>query len=229
MHLYIANKLYSSWSLRAWMLLKAFGLTFEETIIPLDQPDTAGRIQAISGAGRVPVLVDGDVKVWESLAIVEYAHECLPAPGVWPADRAARAHARAVAAEMHASFTGLRSVCPMNLGKRYARRDRGADVAADVVRLEAIWREARKSFGQAHGGPYLYGAFSAADAMYAPVVTRLDTYDIAVDADTRAYMDTILAHPAFVEWRESGLAETWIVPSDEIDEAPIVNLRPHVT
>ena len=228
MKLYIGNKLYSSWSLRAWLLLAAFDIPFDETIIPLDEADTAQRIQAVSAAGRVPVLIDGDIKVWESLAIVEYVHDKFPDRGIWPSDAGARAHARAIASEMHAGFMGIRSACPMNLGKRYATRHRGDDVAADVARIEALWREARSAYGTPAGKPFLYGSFCGADAMYAPVATRLDTYAIAVSADTRAYIDAVLSHPAFVSWRAAALQETWIVPSDEIDEDPIENYRPHL-
>ena len=228
MKLFIGNKLYSSWSLRAWLLMAAFDLAFDETIIPLDEADTAQRIQAVSAAGRVPVLVDGDIKVWESLAIAEYLHDKFPDKGIWPSDLAARAHARATSSEMHAGFMAIRSACPMNLGKCYATRHRGDDVAADVARIEAVWRDARSAFGTATGKPFLYGDFCAADAMYAPVATRLDTYNIAVDSDTRAYIDAILAHPAFITWKQAALQETWIVPSDEVDEEAIENYRPHL-
>jgi glutathione S-transferase len=216
--LVLANKLYSSWSLRPWLLLRQLGIAFDEIVIPLDQPDTRERILAHSPAGKVPILIDGDVTVWESLAIMEHAAEAYGAP-VWPQNRSARAMARSVAAEMHAGFTALRGACPMNLGKKFAHRDRGAEVDRDVARVTQIWRDARARFGQ--GGPFLFGAFSAADAMYAPVVTRLDTYSIPVDPDTRAYMDTILQLPAFREWRAAALREAWIVAFDEVDEPPI--------
>lgn len=221
--LVIANKLYSSWSLRPWLLLRQCGIAFDEIVIPLDQPDTRARILQHSPAGKVPILVDGEITVWESLAIMEYAAERWPEAGVWPADRAARALARAVSAEMHAGFQALRSRCHMNLGKRYAARDRGEGVAADAARIAAIWRDARARFGE--GGPFLFGAFSAADAMFAPVVTRLDTYSIPVPPEARAYMDAILALPSFREWREAALRETWIVEKDEVDEEPLENFR----
>ena len=227
MHLYIGNKLYSSWSLRGWLLLAAFDIPFEETIIQLDQPDTASRIRAVSQAGRVPVLIDGEITVWESLAIAEYLNDKFADARIWPHDRAARAHARAISSEMHAGFMALRNACPMNLGKRYARRARGSDVDADVARVEEIWREARTRFGAASGEPFLYGKFSAADAMFAPVATRLDTYDFDVQPDTAAYIDAIKAHPAFVDWRSAALREPWIVPSDEVDEEPVEVLRQH--
>lgn len=219
--LVIANKVYSSWSLRPWLLLRHLDIAFEEVLIPLGQPDSRERIGRYSPAGKVPVLLDGDVTVWESLAIIEYAAERWPEAGVWPADPKARALARAISAEMHAGFAALRSGCSMNLGKRFARKDRGEAVARDVARIEEIWRDARGRFGA--GGPFLFGAFSGADAMFAPVVTRLDTYSIAVGKGSRAYMDAILSLPALVEWREAALKETWLY--GETDEKPVVNYR----
>ena len=228
MHLYIGNKLYSSWSLRPWIAMTALGIPFEETVIPLSDAQFAGRIAAISDAGLVPVLVDGDVKVWETLAILEYLAETFPDKGVWPSDREARAHARAISAEMHAGFSALRSACPMNLGKRFARRDRGADVAANVARVCAVVGEARSRFGKTAGGPFLYGRFSAADAMYAPLLTRLDTYAFEVDDVTRTYIDAVLTSDAFKEWLGAALKEDWIIADDEVDEPAIENLRPHL-
>jgi len=220
--LVIGNKLYSSWSLRPWLLLKQFGIAFDEITIPLDLPDTKEKVLKHSPAGKVPILIDRDATVWESIAIMEYAGDALGA-SVWPQDRAARAMARSVAAEMHAGFMALRSACPMNLGKKYAQKDRGEAVARDVARFSEIVRQARERFGS--GGPFLFGAFSAADAMYAPLVTRLDTYSVDLDATTRAYADAIFALPAFQEWRSEALKETWIVDADEVDEEPIENYR----
>jgi len=198
--------------------------SFEEIVIPLDQPDTRRNILKYSPAGKVPILVDGDTRVWESLAIMEALAERHPGLPIWPSDAAARAMARSVSSEMHAGFRALRSALPMNLGKRYAHRDRGAAVEADVERVTTIWREARSRFGA--GGPFLFGAdFGAADAMYAPVVTRLDTYGWPVDTTSRAYMDAVLALPAYREWLDGALAEGWYVPHDEIDEEPIAQLR----
>ena len=214
MHLTIANKLYSSWSLRPWMLMTALDIPFEETVILMYFPDSKGRMLDVSPTGKVPCLVDEDVKVWESLAICEYLHEQFPDKGVWPADPKARAHARAVASEMHAGFQALRNACPMNLGKRFAPRDDlGSDVADNVRRLEGLWADARVRFGEkaATPGAFLYGTFSAADAMFAPVVTRLDTYQIRVSPAARRYMDAVLAHPAFVTWRTQALVEPWTV------------------
>ena len=219
--LIIANKCYSSWSLRPWLLMKQLGIAFDEIVIPLDLPDTKAKVLAHSPAGKVPILVDGDVTVWESIAIMEYIGDAF-AP-VWPSDRGARAMARSIAAEMHAGFPALRSACPMNLGRKFAPKDRGEAVARDVARFSEIVRQARERFGA--GGPFLFGAFSAADAMYAPLVTRLDTYSIAIDATTRAYVDAILALPAFQEWRSAALKEEWIVDADEVDEDAIDNYR----
>lgn len=225
MRLLIGNKCYSSWSLRAWLLMRATGIAFTEQLVPLDQPGFKEAIFAAApgSGGTVPTLVDGALAVWETLAICEYLHDMRPNAGIWPRDKAARAHARAISSEMHAGFTALRNACPMNLGKRFATRDRGPGVTRDVERLTALWREARERFGA--GGPFLYGAFSAADAMYAPVVTRLDTYGIAVDPVSQDYMQAVLALPAYREWLAAALAEPWIVSVDEVDEPALANLR----
>lgn len=225
MKLLIGNKCYSSWSLRAWLLMRAKGIAFTEQFVPLDEPGFKETIFAAApgSGGTVPTLVDGEIAVWETLAIAEYLHETHPQAGIWPGDAAARAHARAISSEMHAGFTALRGACPMNLGKRYGARDRGPGVARDVERITALWRQARERFGGQ--GPFLYGAFSAADAMYAPVVTRLDTYGIAVDAAAQDYMRAVLELPAYREWLAAALAESWIVAQDEVDEPPLVDLR----
>ena len=217
MLLVIANKLYSSWSLRPWMLMRQLGIAFDEEVIAMRKPDTKERMLARGPAGKCPVLIDGDVTVWESLAIIEYVAEKFPDTSIWPRDPKARAHARAAANEMHAGFQPLRAACPMNLSKRFERRDFGPDVAASVLRVEELWRDARARFGAPAGGEFLYGTFTAADAMFAPVVTRLDTYQLPVAADTRAYMDTILATSAFRAWRAAALAEPadWDIPEYE--------------
>jgi glutathione S-transferase len=219
MHILIGNKLYSSWSLRPWLVLAAFDIPFTETVVPLRQADTAERIRKVSPSGKVPALTDGDVTVWETLAIIEYLAEKYPDRAIWPRDVKARAHARAVSNEMHAGFHALRQACPMNLGKRFAEKDRGDAARADIARVTGLWSDARTRFGK--GGPFLYGAFSAADAMYAPVVTRLDTYQVAVDATARAYMDAVLTHPAFVRWRTEALAEPWTIDAYETGETPV--------
>ncbi len=225
MKLLIGNKCYSSWSLRAWLLMRATGIAFTERLVLLDEPGFKDAIFAAApgSGGTVPTLVDGEIAVWETLAICEYLHDTQPQAGIWPRDKAARAHARAISSEMHAGFMALRSACPMNLGKRFATRDRGPGVARDVERLTALWRQARERFGA--GGSFLYGEFSAADAMFAPVVTRLDTYGIAVDSVSRDYMQAVLALPAYREWLAAALVEPWIVGVDEVDEPALVDLR----
>jgi glutathione S-transferase len=186
LHLVIGNKNYSSWSFRPWLAMKVAGIAFDETLISLDAPDFKARLRALSGAGKVPVLIDGDVRVWESLAIFEYLAEKFPTAALWPREAAARAHARAVASEMHAGFQPLRRQLPMNVWRRIIPRALEEDAMADVARIEVIWNECRSRFGS--GGPFLHGAFGAADAMYAPVVWRFHTYAIEVSATARDYM-----------------------------------------
>ena len=166
--LVIGNKLYSSWSLRPWLVLSAFSIPFEEIVIPLRRPETAARLMEYSPSGKVPVLIDGDVTVWESLAIIEYLAEKFPDLPVWPRDGKARAHARAISSEMHAGFQALRQGCAMHLGARFATPPITDALRANVDRVEDIWSEARNRYGNGDG-PFLYGAFSAADAMYARV------------------------------------------------------------
>jgi glutathione S-transferase len=210
MHLHIANKLYSSWSLRPWLVMTAFGIPFEEVLTPMYLPDSKARMLDVSPTGKVPCLIDGDVKVWESLAIIEYLAECFPDKAIWPAERAARAHARSVASEMHAGFQGLRNQCPMNLGKRFhPRDDLGSDVADNLRRFEGLVSDARRRFGA--DGDFLFGGFTAADAMFAPLATRLDTYQIRLAPQTRIYVDALLAHAAFVAWKRAALAEPWAI------------------
>jgi len=212
--LVIANKAYSSWSLRPWLALRQAGIAFEELLIPLDQPDTRRRVLEHSPAGKVPVLIDGEVRVWETLAILEYLAERFPEARLWPRERAARAHARAVSSEMHAGFAALRQHYPMNVRKRIARAPT-PEVEIDIARIDAMWRDARQRFGT--GGPFLFGAFTAADAMYAPVVSRFETYGVTVGPAARAYMDTVLGLPAFKEWVEAAHREEWIVAADEVE------------
>ena len=219
MHLAIANKLYSSWSLRAWILLKAFDIEFKETVIAMYKDDTKERILSFSPTGKVPSLRDGDIDVWESLAIVEYIAEKFPDKNIWPQDVAARAHARAASNEMHAGFMGIRSSCPMNLAKKFAPKDRGDEVAQDLKRLDELWSEARNKFGA--GGPFLYGEFCAADAMFAPVVTRLDSYQLDVTDVMQDYMNAVLNHPAFLAWKQSAFQEPWDLPHYEEGETAV--------
>jgi glutathione S-transferase len=213
--LVIGNKNYSSWSLRPWIAMSVAGIAFTEIMIPLDQPDTKDAIKRHSPAGKLPVLIDGDIAIWETLAILEYLAERFPQAGLWPAEDAARAHARSIAAEMHAGFAALRGHCPMNLWRPVERRELPAAVEQDVARLTQIWRQARERYGR--GSSFLFGGFTAADAMFAPVATRFRTYDIACDPVSRAYVEAIHALPAFKAWRDAALEETHLVPHDEVD------------
>ncbi len=205
--LIVANKAYSSWSFRAWILLAHFKIPFEETVIPLDLPETRSLILKHSPTGKVPALIDGPITVWESLAIVEYVAEIFPEKAIWPRGKAARAQARSLSAEMHAGFQGLRQNCPMNF-RRPARKIAMTEaIEADVQRIEAAWAHARTTFGKA--GPFLFGRFSAADAMYAPVVNRLHVYDVPVSRATRDYMAAMMALPAWKAWAADAEAEEW--------------------
>lgn len=223
MHLIIANKLYSSWSMRPWLVLRALDFEFTETVIPLRREDTKARISEYSPSGKVPVLLDGDIVVWDSLAIISHLADRFPEKPIWPKDPAARAHAKSISAEMHSGFQALRQACPMNLGKRYAPRDLGEGVTADVARIETIFRDTRVKFGDS--GPFLFGAFSAADAMYAPVLSRFETYAIPVKPEARAYMDSVFAHPAFARWRREALSEEWTIPDFELGYEIAADLR----
>lgn len=209
--LYIGNKNYSSWSLRPWLALTAAGVPFEEVLIPFDFPDGNPRFREVSPTGRVPVLHHGQVRVWESLAIIEYASELFPDHGMWPTAVGDRAVARSISMEMLSGFRALRGACPMNMRRPKRRIELPEGVEDDVARIASIWKEcvARS------GGPYLFGRFSAADAMYAPVVNRFKIYDLVEDPAVLDYMSAVEAHPAWLKWQESALAETWIVPEDE--------------
>lgn len=216
-HLVLANKNYSSWSLRAWIAMREFAIPFTETVIALDLPNTQRQIRSHSGAGRLPVLHHGTTTIWESLAILEYLAEKFPDKTLWPRSSAARAIARAAANEMHAGFTALRNACPMNL-KRPRKPLAGPvsdDVKNNVRRIETLWEECRKAYGK--GGPFLFGKFSIADAMYAPVVTRFDTYALKVGGAARDYMDAVMGTEAFRAWKADALQETWIIQADEVD------------
>jgi glutathione S-transferase len=213
--LVIGNKNYSSWSLRPWIAMRAADIAFEETVIPLYQGEYKAQLLATSPAGKVPILIDGDLRVWESLAILEHLAERFPALAIWPRDTLARSHARSAATEMHAGFTALRSRCPMNIRRAPKAIAMDEAVQRDVDRLVSLWREARGRFGA--GGPFLYGAFSAADAMYAPVVSRFASYAIGVGAAAESYMTSVMALPAFREWHDSGVGEVWVMPGNELD------------
>jgi glutathione S-transferase len=211
----IGNKNYSSWSMRPWLALRANNIPFEEFFIPLytDNKADKERILSFSRAGKVPVLVDGDITVWDSLAIIEYVAERFPEAGLWPDDRASRAHARSVCAEMHSGFLPLRSECGMNLHRPVRPVTLSADAQANVARVEQIWLECRAR--NRASGPFLFGRFGAADAMFAPVVHRFRTYAIEIAPEAKAYMETMMALPAFQEWTREGLAETLVIEKFE--------------
>jgi len=196
--LVIGTRRFSSWSLRPYLALKAAGARFAEVEIALRQPDTKQRILAWSPSGKVPLLIHGEVKVWDSLAICEYLAEVFPVAGLWPAAAEARAVARAVSAEMHAGFPALRNACPMDLVEPTPLAELPPEVAQDAARIRAVWNDCRARFGA--GGPFLFGRFSVADAMYAPVVTRFTSYGLPQDAVSQAYCDAIWALPAMREW-----------------------------
>jgi glutathione S-transferase len=205
--LIIANKAYSSWSQRPWILMTHFKIPFAEVVIPLDHADTREKLLAHSPSGKAPALVDGDVAIWESLDIIEYLAEKYPKKPIWPQTRPARALARALAAEMHAGFQPLRAHLPTNFRRAVRRRELTPEAAGDVARLEAAWASTRRRFGR--GGPFLFGPFSAADAMFAPVVNRLHIYAVDVAPPTRAYMDALMALPAWQQWEKGAFAEDW--------------------
>lgn len=218
LRLLIGNKNYSSWSLRPWLAMKAAGIAFEETLVPLDTPDFRAKVSALAGGesrGSVPVLIDGQVCVWESLAVLEYLAEKFPEARLWPEAPAARAYARTVSAEMHAGFQPLRRHLPMNIRRPVKRRVLDDAVMTDVARIDAIWSECRARFGA--GGSFLFGGFGAADAMYAPVVWRFHTYAVEVSAAARDYMRAVIALPASAEWREAARREPWVLAHDEVD------------
>jgi glutathione S-transferase len=206
--LVIGNKNYSSWSMRPWLALRANSIAFEEIFIPLytDNKADKERILSFSRAGKVPALIDGDITVWDSLAIIEYVAERFPEVRLWPEDRASRAHARSISAEMHSGFLPLRSECGMNLHRQVRAIALSADARANVARIQEIWIDCRQRYGKL--GPFLFGSFGAADAMFAPIVHRFRTYAIDVRPEAQAYMTTMIALPAFEEWTKAGLAET---------------------
>jgi glutathione S-transferase len=212
--LVIGNKNYSSWSMRPWLALRANDIPFDEIFVPLYTGEAdKQRILDVTPSGKVPVLVDGDITVWDSLAIIEYLAERFPEKQLWPQDTAQRAHARSISAEMHSSFAALRNECGMNLHRPVGAVELSADARANVARIQDIWAECRERHAEA--GPFLFGAFGAADAMFAPVVHRFRTYEIAVKPQSRRYMDTMMALPAFQEWTNAGLAETLVIEKFE--------------
>ena len=212
--LVIGNKNYSSWSMRPWLALRANNIAFEEIFIPLYTGDAdKNRILSFTHSGKVPVLIDNDLTIWDSLAIIEYAAERFPEVRLWPEDRAGRAHARSISAEMHSGFMALRNECGMNLHRPVAAIALSDDAHANIARVQQIWTVCRERYGNL--GPFLFGSFGGADAMFAPVVHRFRSYAIEVTPPVRAYMDAMMALPAFQEWTRGGLAETLVIPKFE--------------
>ena len=214
--LVIGNKNYSSWSLRPWLLLRQAGIPFEAVRIPLYMPGSTEELAKWSPSGKVPALHDGDLRVWDSLAICETLAERFPDKQLWPADAAARVVARAVSAEMHAGFSALREHMSMNIRARRPGQGRTPECLADVERILAIWTDCRARFGA--GGDFLFGRFCIADAMVAPVVLRFQTYGVALDGAARDYAAAVLALPALQEWVADGVAETERIAAFERDE-----------
>ncbi|WP_099867355.1 glutathione S-transferase family protein [Pararhizobium haloflavum] len=210
--LHIANKNYSSWSFRPWIAMRVAKIEFVENLVPFDFPSGNAAFRRFSPTGCVPVLQDGDLVVWESLAIIDYCADRFPEHGLWPDQPRAKATARAMAAEMHAGFHALRSACPMNMRRERRAISVSCAVKADVRRIVTSWFEAISR----SGGPFLFGAFSAADAMYAPIVNRLDVYELTEDRIALSYMERIKALPAWQEWERAARAEPWVVAEDEV-------------
>ena len=215
--LVVGNKNYSSWSLRPWLLMKQFNLSFEEIRIPLYQEDSQAALERLSPSALVPVLVNGDLTVWDSLAICEYLDELYPDLSMWPRDRDTRAIARSVSAEMHSGFAAIRSHMPMNCRKTFPGKGLNPDTTAEIKRVTQIWRDCLNHYGQRYGqnGPMLFGDFSIADAMFAPVALRFTTYQVELDALSQSYVSTILNLPAMQEWILAGRQETEVLTDFE--------------
>ena len=208
--LYVGNKNYSSWSMRPWLCLKWAGIDFEERVIALDQPgygeSRIAEVLAVSPTGKVPALHAGDLVLWDSLAIAEWANEYAPDAGLWPANPRSRALARAAACEMHSGFAALRTALPMNIRRRCTARDLPAAATADIARIDALWSRMREQY--AADGPWLFGTRSITDAFFTPVATRFRTYAVALSPAALAYRDTLLGDGAFREWEAAALRET---------------------
>jgi glutathione S-transferase len=203
MTLVIGTKSFSSWSLRPWLAARMAGVEFDEVLIALRQPETKAEILKHSPSGKVPCLIHGGLAVWDSLAICEYLAELHPT--LWPEGREARAVARSVSAEMHSGFPNLRSVCSMDIGAITPLAEVPPEVQAEVDRIQALWNDCRARFGAKAGGPFLFGRFSIADAMYAPVVSRFTTFAIKMDPVSQAYCDAIWSLPALQEWKQAAV------------------------
>lgn len=204
----IGNKNYSSWSMRPWLVLKKAGIAFEEALTLLDQPDSAKNLARVSPfTSKVPALALGDLVIWDSLAIAEWAHEQAPHAGLWPKDPAARAQARAATAQMHSGFAGLRTALPMNLKRRRARTELPADCINDIAQIETLWAAMLGRW--APSGPFLFGSYCIADAFFTPVATRFRSYDIKLQARSANYVEALLADPDYQLWHAAALQESW--------------------
>lgn len=212
--LVIGNKNYSSWSLRPWLFMRHAGLAFEEKRVALSLPTTSAELAPFASNGKVPVLIDDDLVVWDSLAILEYVSECYTGGAGWPAETRLRALGRSISAEMHSSFAALRNALPMNCRKQAARRTLPPAVQRDVDRIESLWARCYASHA---GGKWLLGEFSIADAMYAPVALRFSGYDVPLQPTSRRFVAAILGHPALREWIEAAKSETEVIDADEVD------------
>jgi glutathione S-transferase len=210
--LFIGNKNYSTWSFRPWIAMRHKGIAFKETLVPFDFENGNPKFRDFSPSMKVPVLKNGDLTVWDSLAILEYVADCEPETGLWPTDLKSRAHARAVSAEMHSGFPALRAECPMNMRRPAEKRSVSEAVQADVGRILEIWEECL----EVSGGPFLFGDFTIADAMYAPVVSRFDTYGLSDASVAAKYSQTLRGLDAWQEWEAEALKETWVVAVDEV-------------
>ncbi len=211
--LVIANKNYSSWSMRTWVAMKAFDIPFQEICIQLDRADTSEQIARYSPAGRVPVLIDDGMAIWDSLDICEYLAEHYPTKGMWPHDSRARAMARCICSEMHGGFAALRAALPMNIRAQYPQREFSAMAQAEIRRICAIWQTCLASFGYDR---FLFGEFSIADAYFAPVVMRFRTYGVTLEASLQAYADRVARHPAVAQWVDEANAEADRIPKYEV-------------
>ncbi len=215
----IGNRNYSSWSLRGWLIAKAAGIAFDEEFVRLKLPDTAAAIARHSPAGLLPVLAHNGLAVWDTLAIAEYLNELRPDAGLWPTAAAARAVARAVSAEMHAGFPDVRREMPMNIRGSFPGRGQTPDTRVQIQRMTGLWMDCRKRFAgsAARDDGFLFGTFTVADAMYAPMVTRLRTYGVVLDPAAKAYCDAVFAWPAMAQWCDAAAHEPWLIAEYEFD------------
>ena len=211
--LIIANKNYSSWSMRPWVVMRAFGIPFSEVLVPLGQPETGDEIAKYSAAGRLPVLLAGEVTVWDSLAICEFLAEQFPEKQLWPTNEVARAMARSICAEMHSGFGDLRLAMWMNIRARFSGKGRTPGAQADIGRISEIWETCLAESGYRD---YLFGKFSIADAYFAPVVMRFRTYNVSLTPVLQAYCDRIIDHPAVAQWMQDAMEERHVLPSYDV-------------